>query len=92
MNIGRGPTVNESDLVSALKGGQVAGAVLDVFTVEPLPQESELWTLDNVLITPHCADQDPEFMDRALDILHENLALFKTGAPLKNVCDKEIGY
>jgi len=92
MNIGRGPTVNEPELIAALKSGQVSGAVLDVFTVEPLAKESELWDLPNVLITPHCADQDPEFMDRAIDILHENLALYKAGQPLKNICDKEIGY
>jgi phosphoglycerate dehydrogenase-like enzyme len=56
MNIGRGPTVNEPDLVDALKSKTIAGAVLDVYTVEPLPKESELWGLPNVLMTPHCAD------------------------------------
>ena len=55
MNIGRGPTVNEDDLLQALKSQAIGGAVLDVFKVEPLSQESELWSLPNVLITPHCA-------------------------------------
>jgi len=55
MNIGRGPTVEETDLIKALKEETIAGAVLDVFKVEPLPQDNELWTLPNVLITPHCA-------------------------------------
>lgn len=62
MNIGRGPTVQEDDLTKALKEGVIAGAVLDVFKKEPLVQESELWSLPNVLITPHCAQQDKEFM------------------------------
>ena len=62
MNIGRGPTCNEPDLIEALKTKQIAGAVLDVFTVEPLAEDSELWSLDNVLITPHCADRDHDFM------------------------------
>jgi len=55
MNIGRGPTVQETDLIKALKEETIAGAVLDVFKVEPLPQDNELWTMPNVLITPHCA-------------------------------------
>ena len=92
MNIGRGPTVCEPDLIEALKSKTIAGAVLDVYTVEPLPKESELWGLPNVLMTPHCADQDPEYLDRALDIFSENIALFKEGKPLRNVCDKKLGY
>ena len=55
MNIGRGPTVQEEDLIKALKEEIIGGAVLDVFKKEPLDQESELWSLPNVLITPHCA-------------------------------------
>ena len=55
MNIGRGPTVQEEDLIKALKDGVIGGAVLDVFKKEPLDTESELWSLPNVLITPHCA-------------------------------------
>jgi len=93
MNIGRGVTVDEGDLIGALKdGSKVRGAVLDVFQVEPLPQESELWDLPNVFMTPHSADRDAEFMDRAMDILSENLASHKAGQPLKNMCDKAIGY
>lgn len=56
MNIGRGVTVKESDLVDALKAKVIAGAVLDVFEFEPLSKDSELWDLPNVLMTPHCAD------------------------------------
>lgn len=53
MNVGRGANVNEDDLIYALKNKEIAGAVLDVFQTEPLPQDSELWNLENVYITPH---------------------------------------
>ena len=56
MNIGRGPTVKEEDLVSALQTGAIGGAVLDVYKVEPLSPESPLWTCPNLFMTPHCAD------------------------------------
>ena len=92
MNIGRGTTANEDDLIAALKSGKLGGAFLDVYAVEPLPQDSELWSLPNVYISPHCADQDDEWLDRAMDILSENVALFQAGQPLKNVCDKQSGY
>ena len=65
MNIGRGTTVNEEDLAKALKEETIAGAVLDVFKVEPLTSESPLWDCQNVLMTPHCADQDKDFLHRA---------------------------
>ena len=68
MNIGRGNTVKESDLIEALKTKVIAGAVLDVFEVEPLSKESELWDMPNVLMTPHCADQDAQYLDRAIAI------------------------
>ena len=93
MNIGRGPTVNEDELITALKDKVIAGAVLDVYKVEPLPKESELWKLPNVLMTPHCADQDPEYLVRAMDVFADNMELFRKGQPLKNVCvDKKAGY
>ena len=92
MNIGRGPTVHENELITALKENFIAGAVLDVYTVEPLPKESELWKLPNVLMTPHCADQDPEYLKRAMDVFADNMELFREGKPLKNVCDKKSGY
>lgn len=58
MNIGRGPTCNEPDLIEALQKKMIAGAVLDVFPTEPLPLSNPLWTMDNVMLTPHCAQQD----------------------------------
>lgn len=66
MNIGRGTTVDEDDLVRALKEELISGAVLDVFKTEPLPESSELWSLPNILMTPHCADQDSEYIHRSM--------------------------
>ena len=82
MNIGRGPTVQETDLIKALKDETIAGAVLDVFKVEPLPQENELWTMPNVLLTPHCAQQDKEFMVDCIYQFAENLENFCEDKPL----------
>ena len=92
MNIGRGPTCKEVDLVEALKTNKIAAAVLDVFEVEPLPKESELWKMDNVLITPHCADMDAGYLDRAMEKFGKNLKNFKDGESLFNICNKSLGY
>ena len=92
MSIGRGPTVKEDDLIAALKGKVIGGAVLDVYAKEPVAPENELWKLPNVFMTPHCADQDPEWQIRAMDVLAENMKLLRAGKPLINVCDKRRGY
>jgi phosphoglycerate dehydrogenase-like enzyme len=92
MNIGRGPTVQEEDLTKALKDGTIAGAVLDVFKKEPLDPEAELWSLPNVLITPHCAQQDKDFMSDCIYQFAENLENFMSGKPLINLRDKKLGY
>jgi len=92
MNIGRGPTCKEIDLVDALKNETIAGAVLDVFEKEPLSKDSELWQMKNVLMTPHCADVDSGYLDRAMEKFGLNLKNFKDGTPLFNLCDKEAGY
>jgi len=92
MNIGRGPTVQEEDLTKALKDGVIAGAVLDVFKKEPLVPEAELWSLPNVLITPHCAQQDKDFMSDCIFQFAENLENFISGKPFINLRDKKLGY
>jgi phosphoglycerate dehydrogenase-like enzyme len=94
MNIGRGLTVKETDLVQALKEKMIAGAVLDVFEKEPLTENSEIWECENVLITPHCADQDSDHCLRAVAIFGENLERYvKDGTKnLVNVIDKKLGY
>lgn len=79
MNIGRGPTVKEDDLTQSLKDGTIAGAVLDVFAKEPLDSSSELWDMENVLITPHCAQQDKDFMLDCVYQLRDNLNNFMAG-------------
>lgn len=92
MNIGRGPTVNEDELAQALQEGQIAGAVLDVYTTEPLSEESPFWGLKNVLMYPHCADDDVEYMDRTFAMIREQLTKFRDGLPLDNITDKRLGY
>ena len=88
INIGRGMTVRLDDLVAALQAGEIAGAGLDVFEIEPLPAGHPLWTAPNVLITPHTAGYGPYLDDRRLDILLDNCRRFASGEPLRNVVDK----
>lgn len=88
INIGRGMTVRLDDLVAALMAGEIAGAGLDVFEVEPLPKDHALWRAPNVLITPHTAGFGPYLDDRRLDIILDNCRRFAAGEPLRNVVDK----
>ena len=92
INIGRGANLKEEDLIRALKDQMIAGAVLDVFKEEPLPEDSELWECENLLMTPHCADQDHDFLKRTMMNFAENLDLFYNGKPLKFVTNKALGY
>ena len=88
INIGRGMTTRLDDLVAALSAGEIAGAALDVFEQEPLPAGHPLWTLPNVLITPHTAGYGPYLDERRFEILLDNARRFLTGQPLRNVVDK----
>jgi phosphoglycerate dehydrogenase-like enzyme len=88
INIGRGMTTRLDDLVASLRAGEIAGAALDVFEQEPLPADHPLWTLPNVLITPHSAGFGPYLDDRRLEILLDNARRFVAGQPLRNVVDK----
>ena len=92
INIGRGPIVQEAALVRALREGWIAGAGLDVFEREPLPADSPLYDLENVIITPHVSGASPRYMDRAVPLFCENLRRYLHGDPLLNVVDKERGY
>ncbi|MBI2877963.1 MAG: D-2-hydroxyacid dehydrogenase [Candidatus Tectomicrobia bacterium] len=91
-NIGRGPIIQEAILVQALKEGWIAGAGLDVFEVEPLPAESELYRLPNVLVTPHYSGIGSGYWERGTDLFCANLGRFLRGERLTNLVNKEAGY
>jgi len=90
INVSRGPLVQEKALLKALKQGTIAGAVLDVFSEEPLPKDHELWGLDNVSITPHISG--PDIPEEIAKIFMENLKRFEEGKKLVGVVDREKGY
>ncbi len=92
VNVGRGKIVVEEDLARALKEGHLKGAALDVFEREPLPKESPLWEIPNLIITPHIAGTSPLFWRREGELLKENLRRFLEGRPLLNRVDKRRGY
>jgi len=84
--------VDEAALVSALKSGRIGGAVLDVFEQEPLPPESPLWSLPNVIITPHISGISPKLMDAVVELFVQNLQRYQAGEPLYNIVDTSKGY
>lgn len=92
LNSGRGKTVDEPALVKALSSGAIAGAGLDVFDQEPLPADSPLWDMENVIITPHISFLTPEYSSRLFEIVRENLGRFCRGDDLINVIDRDAGY
>ncbi len=92
INVGRGPVVKESDLIEALSKGLIKGAGLDVFEEEPLPINSPLWEMPNVIITPHSAGFDERRDEKSMNIFVENLIRYQQGRPLVNVVDKRAGY
>ena len=92
VNIGRGKTVDEAALIAALQSGDLAGAGLDVFETEPLPADSPLWDMENVIITAHYAGLTPAYQERAMAIFVENLRRYQAGEALHNVVDKQLGY
>lgn len=92
INIGRGPIVDEAALIEALRTNRIRGAALDVFETEPLPPTHPFWTLDNVLLSPHCADHTPDSHERAMRLFLTNLARFERGEPLENIVDQRQGY
>ncbi|HSG50385.1 MAG TPA: D-2-hydroxyacid dehydrogenase [Longimicrobiales bacterium] len=92
INIGRGALVDEGALVAALASGHLGGAYLDVFDVEPLPPESPLWDMPNVLVSPHSGSTSDRENGRIADLFCENLLRRKAGVPLLNVLDTERLY
>ncbi|MQA84598.1 MAG: D-2-hydroxyacid dehydrogenase [Streptosporangiales bacterium] len=92
VNVGRGPTVVEDDLVDALRNGEIAGAALDVFTEEPLPATSALWDMPGLIVSPHMSGDAEGWEDELVRLFAENLRHWQTGQPLRNVVDKQLGY
>jgi phosphoglycerate dehydrogenase-like enzyme len=90
--VSRGGIIEEGALIAALQSGHLAGAGLDVCEREPLPQDSPLWDLPNVIISPHLAGSSTQKERRCVEILAENLRRFGQGQPLINVVDKQLGY
>ncbi len=92
INIGRGPIINEKDLITALEQKIIGGAGLDVTEEEPLSKESKLWEMENVIITPHHSGWSEKYMDRAIDLFCLNLKAYLKGKKLPNLVDKTRGY
>jgi phosphoglycerate dehydrogenase-like enzyme len=92
VNIARGAVIDEPVLIRAMKEHWIAGAALDVFEKEPLPSDSELWGLENVLLTPHISGGTPKYMERAVGLFCENLRRYLAGETLRNVVDPARGY
>lgn len=93
VNVGRGPTVKTGALIQALQNGQIRFAGLDVFEEEPLPAGHPLWTMDNVLITPHIAGDTERYDERVFDIFLENLKAYTAGRELpRNWVDYKVRY
>jgi phosphoglycerate dehydrogenase-like enzyme len=92
VNVGRGGVVDEPALIDALRDRRIAGAVLDVFATEPLPADSPLWTLPNVLVTPHAAALSARENERITELFSDNLRRYLDGRPLRNVVEPGVYY
>ena len=92
INIGRGALIDEPALIRALTEGRLSGAGLDVFSEEPLPRVSPLWTTPNVIVSPHVSGNFPHYMERVIAIFIANLHKYLTGQPLSSVVDTTLGY
>ena len=90
--IGRGGTIREEDLIRALREGWIGGAGLDVVETEPLPADSPLWDMGNVILTSHYAGNTPHYTARALTLFLDNLRRYLSRRPLRNLVDMHRGY
>jgi phosphoglycerate dehydrogenase-like enzyme len=91
-NVGRGPVIDTQALIDALQTGRLGGAGLDVTDPEPLPADSPLWEMENVLITAHTSGATPRYWERQGALIAENIGRFQRGEPLRNVVDLGAGY
>ena len=92
INVSRGALIDESALIESLRGHKIAGAALDVFEKEPLPPDSPLWDIDNLLITPHTAGMSEKIWERQYLLFSENLRRYLSGQPLLAQVNKQFGY
>lgn len=92
INVGRGPVIDEKAMVNALSQQRIKGAALDVFDHEPLPEGHPFYKLENVLLSPHCADHTPDWLDLAMQFFIAQFKRFEKSEPLMNVVDKKLGY
>jgi phosphoglycerate dehydrogenase-like enzyme len=92
VDISRGGVVHEPSLLHALQSGKLAAAALDVFAIEPLPQAHDFWSMDNVIITPHCSSVYPGWAQRSVEMFADNLHRYRRGQPLARVVDPDRGY
>lgn len=92
INVGRGPVIDEGALIRALSEGRIKGAALDVFDTEPLPEGHPFYRLENVLLSPHCADHTATWLDDSMRFFLNNFERYRKGEPLLNVVEKQLGY
>ena len=92
INVGRGPVIDENAMIKALSKHKIKGAALDVYQEEPLPRGHPFYSLDNVLLSPHCADHTPGWLDNAMRFFLSQFDRFRRGEPLLNIVDKKLGY
>jgi phosphoglycerate dehydrogenase-like enzyme len=92
INIGRGPLIEEEGLIKCLENGTIAGAALDVFNIEPLPTSSKIWSLPNVLLSPHNADWTSECKKESVRFFTENCKKFLKLEELDSIVNKTAGY
>ena len=93
INLGRGPTVNQTDLIDVLQTKRMRAMVSDVYEEEPLPEDSPLWEMENVILTPHIAGVSPKYLERAMDIIRHNLPVYVANSgEMINVVDLDRGY
>lgn len=92
INVGRGPLIDEHALIEALSTGRLKGAALDVFDEEPLSPCHPFYKLENVLLSPHCADHTPDWLDNAMQFFIAQFGRFRRGEPLLNIVEKSLGY
>jgi phosphoglycerate dehydrogenase-like enzyme len=92
INIGRGPVIDEAAMVRALAAKRIKGAALDVFDTEPLPPGHPYYSMENLLLSPHCADHTPDWTQQGMRFFLSQFERFSQGKPLENVVKKHLGY